>query len=448
MTVSYQALKVLRPASLHQASTALSTAVTKLATEHTQYTTRVVDPLKARRGWHGGGQPDAAAVAEVNGLAIDTTRLRAAAGAAAYTYAFAGFTVAQVYLTALEKVKDGGMRITELGSVVDDHDPNSVQRTRCQVQLQKILDYATKVDGHASHTLNKSHEPPVTTLTNRPGLLDQARAGNADASTDARDAVDLLKTLGDDVRDLPDLRDELYRMPGIQPYHVDVPADTPWLGILGAWLLGGGLGTVAWSGGPGCLALATATRGTGGLVCAAGGVGGATLAGVGAILLTAAGVDVTQLKISKATDPRAADRGAGTSGSNNLDDLMKQARQVENQAKPDYGGNGLKGFNGKQPWTDKHGFRTNGKWTINGQQAKHLDGTPGKTQFSINRQEADDVVLDAASYADRHDLWDGSKAKVYVGRPVSYDADGDPIEWVNVYRTVRGSVHGCPGNPP
>ncbi|MBO0826934.1 MAG: hypothetical protein J2P24_04055 [Streptosporangiales bacterium] len=329
MSVSYQELRQLRPASLNRASTALSTAATKLAAEHTQYKTRVVDSLKARRGWHGGGQPDAAAVAEVNGLAIDTTRLRAAAGAAAYTYAFAGLTLAQMYLTALEKkVENGGMRITEFGSVVDAHDPNSSRRTRCQVQLQKILDFASAVDSHASHTLDANHEPPVTGLTNKPGLLQQARSDNAAAADDARKAVGLLRSLGDDARDLPNLKDDLFQGLSLPAYSVQVPPGAPTSAAVGAFFIALGINM-----GVGGAELVLESGGALSPEAAVGIAGGAGVAEIGILLVRNAGVGLSQLQISQASDGSAPSDGSPQK----LNDLLQQAKKLEQEAKPNYG---------------------------------------------------------------------------------------------------------------
>lgn len=452
MSVSYHELKRLRPASLQQASTALSGAVTKLATEHTQYKARVLHPLKARHGWRGGGQPDAAAVAEINGLAIDTTRLRAAAGAAVYTYASAGFTVAQVYLAALlKKIEKDQMHVDTNGNVSandipvgDDGGPGSTSAKvlKYQADMGKILRFASKVDTHSARKLNTSHEPPVTTLTNKPGLLDQARADNSDAARDAKAAVGLLKKLGEQAKDLPDLRDLDVDLPG---YGVQLPPGAPASAELGAQLIKAALeGAV----GGALLGLALAPE-TEGVSVAGGAASVAVLSAVaaaGVALITAAGISLSQVNVYQTSDGGVSKTGGPEK---NLDDLLQRAEQVENQAKPGYGGNGLNGFNGKQPWTDKHGALTNGKYTVNGQMEKHLDGTLGKTQFSIGQHEADELTLDAAAYADRFGLWDGEgKAKVHVGRVIGYDADGNPIEWINVYRRGSGSVHGCPGNPP
>lgn len=98
---------------------------------------------------------------------------------------------------------------------------------------------------------------------------------------------------------------------------------------------------------------------------------------------------------------------------------------------------------------DRHGRLTNGKYFLDGEgMVKHVNGTPGKSQFSfyVNSGKA---VLDAAAYADAHGLWQGSKAKVFVTNGIiGYTGLGTPTSWINVYRTSTGLVHGSPGGAP
>lgn len=456
MSVSYRELKHLRPTSLHQASTALSAAVTKLATEHTQYRVRVVKPLKAKHGWHGGGQPDAAAVAEINGLAIDTTRLRAAAGAAAYTYAFAGFTVAQVYLRALlKKIKKDQMHVDADGNVSsndipigDDGDPGSTSAKvlTYQTDMGKILRFASRIDAYSAHTLNTSHESPVTTLTNKPGLLDQARADNADAARDARAAVGLLKQLGEQAKGLPDLRDLDVDLPS---YDVELPPSAPALAELGAQMIKEALeGAV----GGALLGLLLAPE-TDGASSAAGLVSVAVcsvLAAAGAAVVVAAGVSPDQVSIYRTSSGGISKTGGP---STNFDDLLQRAEQIENQAEPGYGGRGVDDFNAPKVHADRHGNLTNGKYTLNDKMGRHTTGNPssGKSQF-LHKVDADKAVLDAAAYADKYNLWGGASgnmAKVYVRNGYAgVTGDGKLTHWINVYRTASNTVHGCPGNPP
>lgn len=100
---------------------------------------------------------------------------------------------------------------------------------------------------------------------------------------------------------------------------------------------------------------------------------------------------------------------------------------------------------------DRHGRATNGTYTVGGQQAKHTSGSTkdGKSQF-LYQVDDEKATLDAASFADKHNLWspDG-KAKVYVeDGPVGVLGDGTPTHWINVYRNSNGTVHGSPGSPP
>lgn len=335
MSVSYQELTRLRPASLHEASSSLSKAATKLGAEHEQYKRRVVRPLKAKHGWSGDGQPDAAAVAEVNGLAIDTTRLRTVAGATAYTYAFAGFTLAKLYLAALlKKIEADDMTVDSAGNVSANHvpvgDTNGPGSTSAKVQnyqadIGKVLSFAGKVDRHTADVLDRSHDSVLTALKNRPGLLQDARDEHAEAAGEAQRALALVKRLGDDAKDLPDLREHGIDLPS---YDVEIPADTPWLAGLGAALLGLGLNTTSSAT---ILGLVFAVQTRGGSLAAAGvvDVAGATAAALGAVLLLGAGVELSQIQISR------ADSGGGSGGpSKDPGDLLRNLKNLERQSAP------------------------------------------------------------------------------------------------------------------
>ncbi|MEV4324293.1 DNRLRE domain-containing protein [Microbispora rosea] len=101
---------------------------------------------------------------------------------------------------------------------------------------------------------------------------------------------------------------------------------------------------------------------------------------------------------------------------------------------------------------DRHGNLTNGKYTLDGKKMDpHVNSQPDKSKFGfyVNSGKA---VLDAAAYADKHNLWNkDGKAKVpvsngYVG---SLGRGGGRTMWINVYRTARGNrVHGAPGTAP
>jgi hypothetical protein len=95
---------------------------------------------------------------------------------------------------------------------------------------------------------------------------------------------------------------------------------------------------------------------------------------------------------------------------------------------------------------------TNGRYTMRTEaQARHTTGstTSGKSQF-LFRVDADQAVLDASAYADDAGLWVNNRAKVRVETgPVGILGEsGQPTNWVNLYRTRSGRVHGSPGRPP
>ncbi len=73
----------------------------------------------------------------------------------------------------------------------------------------------------------------------------------------------------------------------------------------------------------------------------------------------------------------------------------------------------------------------------------------GKSQFFSN-VDAEKAVLDAAAYADKYGLWqtnNPSKAVVPVTNgPVGVLGNGTPTNYINVYKTSTGYVHGCPGS--
>ncbi|MBQ1328262.1 MAG: hypothetical protein IIY49_09555, partial [Eubacterium sp.] len=105
---------------------------------------------------------------------------------------------------------------------------------------------------------------------------------------------------------------------------------------------------------------------------------------------------------------------------------------------------------------DEQGHLTNGRYTINDSgMLPHKNGTMGKSQF-LSDVDAEKAVLDAAEYADKYNLWETNtgnpndfacKAKVYVENgPVGITGDGKLTNYINVYRTKTGQVHGCPGN--
>jgi hypothetical protein len=177
--------------------------------------------------------------------------------------------------------------------------------------------------------------------------------------------------------------------------------------------------------------------------------GGAVAAEVGILLVRNSGVALSQLQISQVSDGSGSDNGS----SQKLDDLLQQARKLEDQAKPSYGGQGVDDVQSPRVHLDRHGNLTNGKYTLNDKMARHTTGDPssGKSQF-LHKVDSDKAVLDAAAYADKHDLWGGTSsntAKVYVRNGyVGVTGDGRLTHWISVYRTASNTVHGCPGNPP
>nr|WP_246041246.1 RHS repeat-associated core domain-containing protein [Streptomyces cadmiisoli] len=109
---------------------------------------------------------------------------------------------------------------------------------------------------------------------------------------------------------------------------------------------------------------------------------------------------------------------------------------------------------------DRHGRLTNGKYTVENElMAKHLPGreaVAGRSVF-LKGVDAEKATLDAAAYADKHDLWTGDarqKAKVYVENgPVGVvGRTGELTSYINVYRKIPKQgvtiVHGSPGGAP
>jgi hypothetical protein len=67
--------------------------------------------------------------------------------------------------------------------------------------------------------------------------------------------------------------------------------------------------------------------------------------------------------------------------------------------------------------------------------------------FHVDAQAA---VLDAAHHADAYNLWVDNKAKVFIRNgPVGIlGHSGELTDWINIYRTNKGMIHGSPGSPP
>ncbi|MBB6126348.1 DUF6443 domain-containing protein [Mucilaginibacter lappiensis] len=103
-------------------------------------------------------------------------------------------------------------------------------------------------------------------------------------------------------------------------------------------------------------------------------------------------------------------------------------------------------------YRNRHGNLTNGKYTvIKEAMSKHIYNlTPwdNKSLF-FPEIDAEEVVLDAAEYADQHGLWEGNKAKVPVDNSNigTTGISNTSTNVINVYRNNNGSIHGSPGNP-
>ena len=109
-------------------------------------------------------------------------------------------------------------------------------------------------------------------------------------------------------------------------------------------------------------------------------------------------------------------------------------------------------------YINERGQVTNGIYIIDetGMLPHLAGGSAGKSRFDFD-VDANKAVLDAAAYADTYDLWKPSsgnpddfadKAKVFVTNgPVGRNSDGEWTDYINVYRTKTGYIHGCPGNP-
>jgi hypothetical protein len=96
--------------------------------------------------------------------------------------------------------------------------------------------------------------------------------------------------------------------------------------------------------------------------------------------------------------------------------------------------------------SDKQGFLSNGIYRLDAKAMKpHIDGNnfTGKSQFKYG-VNADKAVLDGAAYANEKNLWLGNKAKVFIVDGIVGYSNGQPTQWLNIYRTSTGMVHDCP----
>lgn len=96
------------------------------------------------------------------------------------------------------------------------------------------------------------------------------------------------------------------------------------------------------------------------------------------------------------------------------------------------------------------GKLTNGVYTLDepGMAPHTTDSLAGgKSQFLYHINEKE-LVLDAAAYADKANLWVGNKAKVVFDRPIGVHGEtGQPTNVLNIYKTDSGFIHAAPGSP-
>lgn len=200
MGVSYATLTRMRPHSFADAAGQLAKSATGLHHAQHGYDHHVVRPLRAKHGWRGGGQPDASVVAQVDGLAIATLRLRVLTGKVALVALAAGMAVAQQQLEGVVgKVKSAGMTVGDDGSVAanpwgDAGAAATLSRvsTEYENEIKKVLAFATHVDGACAAALRRSDDLPVSTQNASPGILKQALDDYGNAAGDLASATDLL----------------------------------------------------------------------------------------------------------------------------------------------------------------------------------------------------------------------------------------------------------------
>lgn len=109
-------------------------------------------------------------------------------------------------------------------------------------------------------------------------------------------------------------------------------------------------------------------------------------------------------------------------------------------------------FRAPGTFVNRHDQLANGIYTLDKLgMVPHQTGNlgSGRSKF-FSWVDADTAVLDAAAYADDAGLWVGNRAKVYVenGPVGALSTTGEPTNWINVYRTNTGFVHGTPGSSP
>lgn len=200
MGVSYATLTRMHPQSFTNAAGQLADSATGLQHAEHGYDQHVVRPLGARHGWHGGGQPDASVVAQVDGLAIGTLRLRVLAGKVALVALAVGMTAAQQQLkSVVRKVRSAGMTVDDHGSVAANLSGDlgsdatlSRASTEYENEIKKVLAFATHVDGACAAALRRSDDLPVSTQNASPGILKQALDDYGNAADDLAGASTVL----------------------------------------------------------------------------------------------------------------------------------------------------------------------------------------------------------------------------------------------------------------
>jgi RHS repeat-associated protein len=124
----------------------------------------------------------------------------------------------------------------------------------------------------------------------------------------------------------------------------------------------------------------------------------------------------------------------------------------DGEVAPEAGGAGAAG-GGRPPkaTSDRHGRLSNGKYTLDARgMDPHKTGTLslGKSQW-LSDVDAETATMDAAFTADLERLWVNNKAKVRADRYIGVLGNsGELTQWINVYRTKTGFVHGSPGRAP
>lgn len=148
----------------------------------------------------------------------------------------------------------------------------------------------------------------------------------------------------------------------------------------------------------------------------------------------------------------AAEKASSTKGQGKVDiEALKNQSLNEGSKQTEH-------FKAPEINVDNKGNLTNGKYTLDqkGMQV-HVDGKNISKSHFLYDVDANKAVLDAAAYADENNLWVpntgnpsdfANKAKVYVENgPVGVTGSGELTNYINIYRTKTGYVHGSPGNP-